>query len=100
MIAKEDETEIAFSGKVTLDGLPPSAGGVTRTAGGRDPYGAGRAIGAAPRGVGVFGGAGVGMTGVVGRGCSDSGFAAGGAFRASSPFEPSGLGLLSGLMGG
>ena len=99
MIANDDETEIAFSGKVTLDGLPPSAGGVTRIAGGRDPYGAECDIGVALRGVEVFGGAGVGLTAVAGREDSDSGLD-GGAFRASSPFEPLGFGLLSGLVGG
>jgi hypothetical protein len=100
VIANEDETEIAFSWKITLDGLPPSAGGVIRIAGGRDRNGAGRVVVVALRGAGFFGVAGIGLTGIAGREGSGSGFAVGGAFRATGASVPTGWELLLGLVDG
>lgn len=93
----QGEAAIGFGGKISLDGLLPSAGGETRIGGGDDRYGAAPVAGVTLRGAGFFGAALIGPKDSGEGASSGSGLAGGGAFRAVSPFEPLCSGLLSGL---
>lgn len=88
-----EEAAIVFSGRVSLNGLLPSPGPVTRTVEGGDQRGAARVGGAALREAEFRGATRIGAT-VLG-GCAGWGFAGGGALRAISPAESwcTGLGL-------
>jgi hypothetical protein len=92
-MANEEEAAIGFSGKVSLNGLLPSPGPLTRTAEGGDRCGATAVAGVTLRGAGFLGAPRIGPTAL--DECGALGLARGGAFRAIS--LPSRSGLASGL---
>ena len=93
-MANKEEAAIGFSGRISLNGLVPSPGPVTRTVEGDDTSGAARFAGGAQRGAGFPGGPFIGPT-ALGE-CAGLGLERGGAFRTISPMEP----LRSGLAWG
>ena len=98
MIANEEEAAIGSSGKVSLNGLLPSPGPLTRIAEGDDRRRGVRVAGGALRGEG-FAGAPLIRLAALGE-CAGWEFAGGDAFRAISAVEPLRSGLASGLADG
>jgi hypothetical protein len=94
-MANEEEAAIGFSGRISLNGLLPSPGPVTRIAEGDDRCGAARVASVTLRGAGFGGPPLIGET-ALGE-CAGLGLARGGAFRAISPVEPLRSGLAPGL---
>ena len=85
---------MGFSGKVSLNGLLPSPGPVTRIVEDDDRCGATRVAGVTLRGARFLGAPLIGPTAL--DGCAGWEFAGGGAFRAISPVESLRSGLASG----
>jgi hypothetical protein len=98
VIANEEDAAIGFSGKVSLNGLLPSPGPLTRIAEGGGRCCAAAVAGVTLRGAGLLGAPRIELTAL--DECAGLGLARGGAFRATSPVEPLRSGLASGLADG
>src|SRR6266566_1139050 len=95
VIANEEEAAIGFSVRISLNGLLPSPGPVTRIVEGDDRCGAARVAAVIPRGAGFADAPLIGPTAL--SECAGWEFAGGSVFRAISPVEPLRSGLASGL---